>query len=246
MVSEIMRVSQNLMWGILPPAVPIRWNLYVCSKYLFKFSQSHLDLWQGQISQPNFSIISLCIMQLCEYVFPIAFPLHVPQNGIFGGFEGEDVKIMCSNPQKAWIRVCWCIACQNRFSGLSSTSVERFCVQRRKKFFKKLCGNLAIWGDVPLGRSWPNVACGEMVDVITCAIFRDCRLRGVGVVRAVRADVRMLRMLMWSLDACASVMDRIPPKIRPGPARPGHVRIGKNSLSVQRSLHDRLRLYKCT
>jgi len=37
-------------------------------------------------------------MQLCEYVFPIGFPLYVPKNG---GFEGEDVKILCSNPQKA-------------------------------------------------------------------------------------------------------------------------------------------------
>jgi len=26
---------------------------------------------------------------------------------------------------------------------------------------------------------------GDMVDVITCAIFGDCRLRGVGVVRGV-------------------------------------------------------------
>ena len=26
---------------------------------------------------------------------------------------------------------------------------------------------------------------GDIVDVITCAIFRDCRLRGVGVVRGV-------------------------------------------------------------
>jgi len=45
---------------------------------------------------------------------------------------------------------------------------------------------LAIWGDVTSGailtkcRLW-----GDMVDVITCAIFRDCRLRGVGVVRGV-------------------------------------------------------------
>jgi len=31
------------------------------------------------------------------------------------------------------------------------------------------------------------VDCGEidMLDVITCAVFRDCRLRGVGVVRGV-------------------------------------------------------------
>jgi len=32
----------------------------------------------------------------------------------------------------AWIRVCWCIACQNRFNSLSSRSLERFCIQRNK------------------------------------------------------------------------------------------------------------------
>jgi len=40
-------------------------------------------------------------MQLCEYVFSIGFPLYVPKNEVFGGFEGEDVKILSSNPQKA-------------------------------------------------------------------------------------------------------------------------------------------------
>jgi len=40
-------------------------------------------------------------MQLCEYVFPIGFPLYDPKNGIFRGFESEDVKILCSDPQKA-------------------------------------------------------------------------------------------------------------------------------------------------
>jgi len=50
---------------------------------------------------PNFSIVSICIVQLCEYVFPIGFPLYEPKNGVFGGFEGEDVKILSSNPQKA-------------------------------------------------------------------------------------------------------------------------------------------------
>ena len=45
---------------------------------------------------------------------------------------------------------------------------------------------LAIWGEVTPGailtkcRLW-----GDMVDVITCAIFRDCLLGGVGVVRGV-------------------------------------------------------------
>ena len=45
---------------------------------------------------------------------------------------------------------------------------------------------LCIWREVTPGailtkcRLW-----GDMVDVITCAIFGDCRLRGVGVVRGV-------------------------------------------------------------
>jgi len=39
-------------------------------------------------------------MQLCEYVFPIGLPLYVPKNGIFRNFEGEDVKILCSDPPK--------------------------------------------------------------------------------------------------------------------------------------------------
>ena len=40
-------------------------------------------------------------MQLYEYVFAIGFPLCVPKMGFFVGFEGEDVKMLCSDPQKA-------------------------------------------------------------------------------------------------------------------------------------------------
>ena len=108
-----------------PLSYPVRWNFCVCSRYLARSN-----------SVPNFSILSLCIMQLCEYVFPIGLPLYVPKSGVFGGFEGEDIKILCSHPKRhypAWIRVCWCIACQNQFNGLSSRSVKRFCVQRRNK-----------------------------------------------------------------------------------------------------------------
>jgi len=45
---------------------------------------------------------------------------------------------------------------------------------------------VAIWGEVTPGailtkcRLW-----GDILDVITCAIFRDCGLRGVGVMRGV-------------------------------------------------------------
>ena len=103
----------------------VRWNFYLCSKYLTRSN-----------SVPNFSIVSLCIVQLCEYVFPIGLPLYVPKNGFFGVLRMKMWKY-CLLTQKrhypVWIRVCWCITCQNRFNGLSSRYVERFCVQRRKK-----------------------------------------------------------------------------------------------------------------
>jgi len=45
---------------------------------------------------------------------------------------------------------------------------------------------LAIWGEVTPGAILTKCGLwGDVVDVITCAIFRDCRLRGVGVVRGV-------------------------------------------------------------
>jgi len=45
---------------------------------------------------------------------------------------------------------------------------------------------LAIWGEVTTGAILTKCGLwGDIVDVITCAIFRDCRLRGVGVVRGV-------------------------------------------------------------
>jgi len=39
-------------------------------------------------------------MQLCEYVFCIGFPLYLLKMEVFGGFEGEDVIILSSYPQK--------------------------------------------------------------------------------------------------------------------------------------------------
>ena len=42
---------------------------------------------------------------------------------------------------------------------------------------------LAIWGEVSPGATLTICGIwGDVVDVITCAIFGDCRLRGVGVV----------------------------------------------------------------
>ena len=43
---------------------------------------------------------------------------------------------------------------------------------------------LAIWGELTAGATLTiRGVWGDMVDVITCAIFDDCRLKGVGVVR---------------------------------------------------------------
>ena len=46
---------------------------------------------------------------------------------------------------------------------------------------------------------------GDMVDVITCAIFGDCRLRGVGVVRGVSLPSRidLTRRPYLSLNSAA-------------------------------------------
>jgi len=107
------------------------------------------------------------------------------QKWFFGVLRVKMWKYYLLTPKRhypAWIRVCWCIAWQNRFHSLSSRSVERFCVQRRN--FKKLSGNFGYmgisnpWGDLDqmwlLGRyggrnhvcniSWLSVkgcGCGE-------------------------------------------------------------------------------------
>ena len=45
---------------------------------------------------------------------------------------------------------------------------------------------MAIWGEVtPAAILTKCRMSGDMVDVIACAIFRDCRVMGVGVVRGV-------------------------------------------------------------
>jgi len=153
-----------------PLPYPVRWKFYVCLKY---FSRSN--------SVPNFSIVSLWIMQLCEYVFCIGFPLYVPKMGFLGVLRVKMWKDCLLTPKRhypAWIRVCWCIACQNRFNGLSSRSVERFL--RTKKEIKKWVVTLAIWEEVTPGATLTKCGLwGDMVDVITCAIFGDCRLKGV-------------------------------------------------------------------
>ena len=69
------------------------------------------SIWQDQtVCQISASYI----VKLCEYVFAVGYP-----NWFLGDFEGADVKLLCSNPNRhhpAWTRVSWCIKCQNRFT----------------------------------------------------------------------------------------------------------------------------------
>ena len=59
-------------------------------------------------------------------------------------------------------------------------------ILRTKKERKKRVVTLAIWREVtPAAILTKCRVWGDMVDVIMCATFRDCRLRGVGVVRGV-------------------------------------------------------------
>ena len=92
-----------------PLPYSVCWNFYVCSKYLERSN-----------TVPNFSIVSLCIMQLCEYVLSIGFLLYVPKNKVLGVLRVKMWKYCLLIPKRhypAWIRVCWCIAWQNRFNG---------------------------------------------------------------------------------------------------------------------------------
>jgi len=85
--------------------------------------------------------------------------LYVPKNVFFRVLRVKVWKYCVLTPKRhypAWIRVCWCIACQNRFNGLSSRSVEKFCVQRRNK---KWVVTLAMWGEVTPGATLTMMWC---------------------------------------------------------------------------------------
>ena len=90
-VSEIKRMSQNLMWGLLPPAVPRTLKLLCVLKVLGKVKQ-HAK-FQHRISMHH-AVMRICISHRLSIACAQKW-------GFWGGFEGEDVKILCSNAQKA-------------------------------------------------------------------------------------------------------------------------------------------------
>jgi len=148
------------MWGLLAHCRTPYAENFMCAQ----------STWQGQTAC---QISASYLYGSCSYA-NMYFALYVPKNAVLGGFrvKTEDVKILSSDPQKALSRVntrltfyctlnthyrivCWCIACQNRFNGLSSRSVERFLRRpTQKEIFKKLSGNFGYmgrsnpWGDL--------------------------------------------------------------------------------------------------
>jgi len=90
LVSEIKTVSQNLMWGLPAPCVPRTLKLLCVLKVLAKVKQR--AKFQHRISMHH-AVMRICISHRLTII--------CAQNGVLGGFEGEDVKIMSSDPQKA-------------------------------------------------------------------------------------------------------------------------------------------------
>ena len=68
-------------------------------------------------------------------------PLYVSKNGVFEGFEGEDVTILCSDPQKA-------LPCVN-------TSLLMYCVTKLvQRPELKLCGEKIAYKEKNKKTEW--------------------------------------------------------------------------------------------
>ena len=80
------------MWELLPPAVPRAPKLLCVLKVLGKVKLKQRDKFQHRISMYH------AVMQIC-----ISHRLTIicAQKWGFGGFQGKNVKILCSDPQKA-------------------------------------------------------------------------------------------------------------------------------------------------
>ena len=90
LISEIKRVSQNLMWGLLAPCRTSYAETLCVLKVLGKVKQrakfQHCIFMHHAVMRIS---ISHRLTIICA------------QKMVFGGFEGEDVKILSSDPQKA-------------------------------------------------------------------------------------------------------------------------------------------------
>jgi len=90
LVPEIKRGSQNVMWELLPSAVPRMLKILCVLLVLDKVKQCAKF---QRCSSMHHAVMRICISH--------RLTIKCIQKWNFGGFEGEDVKILCSNPQKA-------------------------------------------------------------------------------------------------------------------------------------------------
>jgi len=118
--------------GSLPN--PVRWKFHVCSKYLARANSLQPAKFQ------HHAVMRICISHRLSIIYA--------QKWGFGWFWGWRCVL---TPKRHY--PAWCIACQNRFNGLSSRSVEKFCVQRKKEINKFSCnfgymGSSNPWNDL--------------------------------------------------------------------------------------------------
>jgi len=76
------------MRGLLAPSVPRTLKL-LCVAQVLGYVK-HPAKFQHRISMHH---------AVMRYVFTIGLP-YVPKNGVLGVFEGDDLKMLCSNPRK--------------------------------------------------------------------------------------------------------------------------------------------------
>ena len=139
LVTEIKRVSQNLMWGLLAP-------------YRIPYAETFVyaeGTWQGQTAC---RISASYIMQLCKYVFPIGLPLYVPKNGVLGVLRVKMWKYCLLTPKGTTLREYASAGVSRVKIGSTAWAVGRlrFCVQRNKKMSGNFgyMGRSNPWGDL--------------------------------------------------------------------------------------------------
>jgi len=120
------------------------------------------------------------------YVFCIGFPLYVPKRGFWGFWWWRCKNIVFWPPKGTTLREYASVDVSRVKIGSTAWALGPWKDFLRTKKEKNWVVTLAIWGEVTPGATFTKCGVwGDMVDVITCAIFGDCRLRGVGVVRGV-------------------------------------------------------------
>jgi len=128
LISEIKRVSQNLMWGLLAPCRTSYAETFMCAE----------STWQDQTACHISASYLYASRSYAKIYISHRLTIMCPKIGFLGVLKVKMWNYCLLTPKRhcpAWIRVCWCIAWQNRFNGLSSRSVERFL--RTKKVRNK-------------------------------------------------------------------------------------------------------------